>query len=529
VVSIAAGVLVLLIAAFWLICRRALRPLSALQAPLRRVAHGQTDFDVTTSGNREIVAIVNALRATANALDERDRKLTHLALRDELTGLLNRNAFDDALGREVESTSELGHTSALLFVDLDQFKYINDSLSHGGGDRLLKLAAERLRAIVRPEDVVGRFGGDKFMVLLRRVAKKEAAAICREIVNGMQEESFSESGRSLNLRCSIGATMIRGSKTKPAKLLSRADTACYQAKSNGRNQFCFYKVASKEIAEIAADGNWWQRIQTALKQDAFVLHYQPIMNIRTRETACYEALLRMSTEEEELAFPGTFLPAAARLGLTVDIDHWVIRESLRSLAALRSVRGDTCFTLNVSGSTFDRPDFRRLLETELHATGVPFDAIIIEITEQIAMRDPVAAAAQMAALVERGCRFAIDDFGSGYCSYNYLKNLPVAFVKIDGSFIANLAEDTVDQRIVAAIAEVAAATDCETIAEHVKDYDTLRLLDGLGVSYAQGYFLGRPSAEVKAAAIRAPLAVAARRRAPPRRAALRQRVLERSS
>jgi EAL domain-containing protein (putative c-di-GMP-specific phosphodiesterase class I) len=359
---------------------------------------------------------------------------------------------------------------------------------------------------------------------LRRVGKKEAEAICRELVNGMQEESFSEAGRSLNLRCSIGATMIRGSRANPAKLLRRADTACYQAKSSGRNQFCFYKVTSKEIAEIAADGDWCQRIQTALKQDAFVLHYQPIVNIRTRETAYYEVLLRMGADDEELAFPGTFLPAAARLGLTVDIDHWVMRESLRSLAALRSVHGDTCFTLNVSGSTFDRPDFRKILETELRATGVPFDAVIIEITEQIAMRDPVAAAAQMAVLVDRGCRFAIDDFGSGYCSYSYLKNLPVAFVKIDGSFIANLAKDAVDQRIVAAIAEIAAATGCLTIAEHVKDYETLRLLDGLGVSYAQGYFLGRPSAEVKAAAVPAPLAVATRRRGP-----LRQRVFERSS
>jgi diguanylate cyclase (GGDEF)-like protein len=525
-VAIGAGVLVLLTTAFWLICRRALLPLSALQAPLRRLALGQTDFSVTTSGHREIVAVANALRATASALDERDQKLTHLASRDALTGLPNRSAFHDLLAREIESAAEHGHTSALLFVDLDQFKYINDSLSHGVGDRVLKLAADRLKASLRPGDVVARFGGDEFVVLLRCVGKKEAAAICGDLVDRMQGESFFEGGRSLNIRCSIGATMIRGSRDKPAKLLSRADTACYQAKSNGRNQFCFYKVSSKEIAEIAADADWCQRIQAALKQDAFVLHYQPIVNIRTRETAYYEVLLRMQLDDGELAFPGAFLPAAARLGLTADIDHWVIRQSLRSLAALRTVRRDTCFTLNVSGSTFDRSDFCRSLEMELRATGVPLDAIIIEITEQIAMRSPAAAATQMAELVERGCRFAIDDFGSGYCSYSYLKNLPVAFVKIDGSFVANLPEDAVDQRIVAAIAEVAAATECETIAEHVKDYETLRLLDGLGVAYAQGYFLGKPSAEVKAAALPAPLAVAAKPRVSRRRAAvLRQRSL----
>jgi EAL domain-containing protein (putative c-di-GMP-specific phosphodiesterase class I) len=165
-----------------------------------------------------------------------------------------------------------------------------------------------------------------------------------------------------------------------------------------------------------------------------------------------------------------------------------------------------------------------VLETELRATGVPHDAIILEITEQTAMRNPVVAAAQMGDLVERGCRFAIDDFGSGYCSYSYLKNLPVAFVKIDGSFISNFAEDPVDQKIVAAIAEVAAATECETIAEHVKDFETLRLLDKIGVTYAQGYFLGRPSADVRAAALPVPLEVTKRRLA-PRRAARRERAL----
>ena len=516
--SVAAGVflLVALTTASWLIYRRALLPLSALQGPLKRLAHGQTDFDVTASGHREIVAVAKALRATASALGERDEKLSHLASRDPLTGLLNRSTFHALLAAEMESVAASGHTSALLYADLDQFKYVNDSLGVVAGDRILKLVADWLCANLRPGDIVARFAGDAFGVLLQDVSNKEVAAIGSELVKRMQSESFVDGDRALSIRCSIGATMIRGTRVEPAKLVNRAERASYHAKLNGRSQFCFYNFASRESAEMTVDAGWSQKIQKALKEDAFVLHYQPIVSLRTRDTVYYEVLLRMVFDDDELAFPATFLPTAARLGLMVDIDRWVIRQALRSLAALRFARGDVRFTLNVSGSTFDRPDFFSYLETELRSAGVPLDAIVIEITEQTAMRNLAGVAARMGDLVGRGCRFAIDDFGSGYCSYSYLKNLPLSFVKIDGSFIANLAESKVDQKIVAAIAEVAAAADCETIAEHVKDYETIQLLEKLGVAYAQGYFLGKPSAQLMPMTLPLPAAPANRRLAPRR-------------
>jgi EAL domain-containing protein (putative c-di-GMP-specific phosphodiesterase class I) len=360
-------------------------------------------------------------------------------------------------------------------------------------------------------------------MLLRNVGNKEAAAMGAELVKRVQRESFSHAGRSVNIRCSIGGTMVRGARVEPAKLMSRAIRACYQAKLNGRNQFCFYNFASKETVEMTADAGWSQKIQRALKEDAFVLHYQPIVSLRSRETAYYEVLLRMHFDDDELAFPATFLPTAARLGLMVDIDHWVIRQALRSLAALRFARGDVRFTLNVSGSTFDRPDFFSYLETELRATGVPLDAIVIEITEQMAMRNLPGVASRMADLVGRGCRFAIDDFGSGYCSYSYLKNLPLAFVKIDGSFITNLAENRVDRKIVTGIIEVAAAAKCETIAEHVTDDETLRLLAKLGVVYAQGYLLGKPAARPTAATVPLLAAIGGRRNAARRRGVVTQK------
>jgi diguanylate cyclase (GGDEF)-like protein len=499
--AIGSVVLVLLTAASWVIYRRALLPLAALRAPLERLARGRTDFTVTASGHREIAAVANAVKATASVLDERDG----------LTGLLNRSSFHALLAAEMESVAASGATSALLYVDLDHFKYVNDSLGEAAGDQLLRVVGDWLCASLRPGDLAARFGGDEFVMLLRNVGNKEAAAMGAELVRRMHRESFSHAGRSVNVRCSIGGTMVRGTRVEPAKVVSRAARACYQAKLNGRHQFCFYNFASKETVEMTADAGWSQKIQRALKEDAFVLHYQPIVSLRTRETAYYEVLLRMHFDDDDLALPATFLPTAARLGLMVDIDRWVISQSLRSLAALRFARGDVRFTLNVSGSTFERSDFFSYLETELRFTGVPLDAIVIEITEQMAMRDLSRVASRMADLAARGCRFAIDDFGSGYCSYSYLKSLPLAFVKIDGSFITNLLEDRVDRKIVTAIVEVAAAAECETIAEHVTDYETLRLLAKLGVVYAQGYFLGKPAARPTATTLPLPTAAASRR------------------
>ncbi len=517
---IGGGLLFLLTGASWLIYRRALRPLSALQAPLKRLARGQTEVSLAASGHREIVAIANALNTTASARDEHAKELARLAHDDALTGLLNRRRFSELLQREVELAAESGRSSALLLVDLDQFKYVNESVGHAVGDGLLKLVAERLVASVKPQDIVARFGGDEFALLLTDVNKKEAETRCAELVRRVQDEPFVEGGHSFNVRCGIGVAMIRGTHG-PASLLSQADMACHHAKANGCNQFHFYNTSSKEVAEMTADADWFQKLQTALNTDAFMLHYQPIVDIRTQETAYYEVLLRMLVDGRVFASPAAFIPAATRLGLMAELDQWVIRHALRSLAELRAARGDIRFTVNVSGGTFERPDFSAFLQTQARDSGVPLDAIVIEITEQAAVRNLTTAAAQMAELVESGCRFAIDDFGSGYCSYTYLKALPVAFVKIDGSFIVNLAADVVDQKIVAAISDVATATRCQTIAEHVENRDTLRLLGKLGIGYAQGYFLGKPSASIQDASLPTRVAATSRQRPASGRASLR--------
>jgi diguanylate cyclase (GGDEF)-like protein len=494
---IGAGVLIMLTAASWFIYRRALLPLSQLQQPLKLLAGGSTDFSVTTAGHREIVAIADALNTTVAALKERDSKLRQLANHDALTGLINRHRFSELLNAEIEATAEEKRTSALLFIDLDQFKYMNDSFGHAAGDRLLKLVAERLVASVRERDIVARFGGDEFIVLLMDVSKKEAESICTTLVKRMQDERFIEGTEAFDVRCSIGVTMIRSARMTAEDLLAQADMACHHAKAKGRNQFCVYKASDKEMNEIAADGGWSQHIRRALKEDGFLLQFQPIVDIKTRETVYYEVLLRLLVDKQRVILPSTFLPAAVRFGLMLEIDQWVMRNALQSLAEFRADHGDVRLALNVSGGSIERPDFFKYIEEQAAANNVSLDSLVIEITEQAAVRNMPAAARQISDFVARGCKFAIDDFGAGYSSYSYLKTLPVALVKIDGSFVTNVVSDAIDQRIVSAISQIAKAARTKTIAEHVNDYETFVLLGELGVDYAQGNLLGKPSSKLK--------------------------------
>jgi len=508
---IGGAVLVLLTMASWLIYRRALLPLSQLQKPLKELARGKTNWRVRTSGHKEIVAIADALNTTITALNERDKKLWQLANHDPLTGLINRHRFAELLDQELESIARNDTMSALLFIDLDQFKYVNDMYGHGAGDQLLKHVAAHLRSNVRKEDIASRFGGDEFIVLISDVNRKDVKSICDALLC-VHQYRFEDSSDSFSIRCSIGVTMIRGEHFSPTELLAQADRACHRAKARGRNQYQFYKASSREMNEMAAEVGWSQKIQKALQDDAFVLHYQPIIDINSGQPAYYEVLLRMRDGQRKLIPPSAFLPAANRFGLMGEIDQWVIRNAVQKLAGFRSKDSGVQFTLNVSGSIFETTDPFKYIQKHLQENDVPLDAIVLEITEQVAVRNTANAAKKMAYLAEHGCKFAIDDFGAGHSSYKYLKTLPVDFVKIDGGFISNLVEDFIDQRIVSSICEIAKATNNKTIAEHVGDYETFELVRDLGVDYAQGFYLGKPSAKLRSQPLPVPIGSAKRRR-----------------
>lgn len=505
-------VLLILATSSWLVLRRALRPLAELQQPLAELAKGRTDFTVQSSAHHEISVISEALNTTVTALKERDEKLWQVANYDPLTGLLNRHRFLEILDGELSEVSRSGLAHALLFIDLDQFKYVNDTLGHAAGDRLLKQAAQRIKAALRKNDVVSRFGGDEFTILVRDVSKKQVKAICRELLKDLREHAFFEGGHCFSIPCSIGITMFGNADHSSAELLAQADMACHEAKARGRNRLEFYQTSGTEMGQIAADINWSEKIRSALAKDGFVLHYQPIAHIETGKVIHYEVLLRMQGEHGRLVPPDAFMPAANRFGLMSAIDEWVIRNALAALAKFRIDDPGVCLTLNISGNIFEDSDLPLHIRTHLEANKLPADAIILEITEQVAVRNMVNARRQMGALATLGCRFALDDFGSGYSSYNYLKRLPVDYVKIDGVFIEGLVDDEVDRQIVKSICDIAGAAGKQTIAEYVENSETYDLLGELGVQYAQGYYVGRPAAELMPDKLPAAISGARRKR-----------------
>jgi EAL domain-containing protein (putative c-di-GMP-specific phosphodiesterase class I) len=268
--------------------------------------------------------------------------------------------------------------------------------------------------------------------------------------------------------------------------------ACHEAKGRGRNRFELYQTTGAEMKQLTADMGWSQKIEKALKEDLFVIRYQPIVDTQSGRPTHYEVLLRMRAAGNRLVPPAAFLPAANRFGLMTKVDQWVIRHATQELAKFRNAGQNLTFTLNISGNIFEDNDLYGCLEECLNANQLPPEALVLEITEQVAVRNITTAANQIAEISKLGCRFAIDDFGAGYSSYTYLKRLPVHFIKIDGSFIKTLASDTVDQTIVRSISQIARATKKKTIAEHVEDIDTFLLLRELGIDYAQGYFIGEP-------------------------------------
>ena len=487
--------LLLLSVSSWFVYRRALRPLSQLQAPLKRLAEGHTDFEVSTTGHSEVVAIADALNTTVSALNERDKKLRYLANNDQLTGLFNRHRFTEELSAELERLYSEDITSALLFIDLDHFKYVNDTAGHATGDRLLKEVSSCLLAGVRDNDTVARFGGDEFVVLISDVDEQQMKSICKALIHNISEHSFVEKNETFTVRCSIGATMIMNTEFSTADLLSQADMACHKAKNAGRNRFECYESSSSTLMGMANQIGLSRQINEALQNDSLMLQYQPIIDIKTNLPSHYEALVRMRVKDakgrKKLLLPDAFIPAASRFDLMVHIDRWVICHAIKQLAEARKDYPDTCFTLNVSGNMFETHDFSEFLQTTLAESGVPIDAIVLEITEQVAVRTLGRSGKRIDKLAGMGCKFALDDFGAGYSSYSYLKTLPVDYIKIDGSFIHNIVDDVIDQKIVASIVEIAHATGKQTIAEYVASKEIYNKLRELEVDFAQGHYLGK--------------------------------------
>jgi diguanylate cyclase (GGDEF)-like protein len=494
----ASGILLVLLGISWA-CGRwflksALTPLSELEHSLAQLASEAQTVRFPTSPYTELRAIVVALEDTTRALQKRERRLLHLANHDQLTGLANRHRFVAELDAELTRCADSGARSALFFVDLDQFKYVNDTCGHPAGDHLLQLAAQQLRYAVRPEDFVARFGGDEFVILVRDVSRNDARAAATKVLELMRGLKHVEREQVFHLQCSIGVALLHGNRVTSHEVIAQADIACRSAKAHGRNRVEIYSAAGKQSEQIADDVATMNRLRSALETDRFELLYQPLMHITTRTISHYETLLRLPTETGVLR-PESFLPAAFRFGLMADIDRWVLKRVVQSLAELTPSMPGIKLSTNLSGFAFEDEGLAAYLRGVLKDHGISGDRLVLEITEQLAVRFAASTDKQITMLRDLGCQLAIDDFGSGYSSFGYLKRLPVDFLKIDGAFIKSLPRDRVDQAMVRMVGEVARAAGIQTVAEYVNSAATFDLLAKYGIDYAQGYYIGKPMAQ----------------------------------
>ncbi len=434
------------------------------------------------------------LIAVSRDISERKKaesQLRHLAEHDPLTGLANRRRFEEELTRQIAISRRSGEAAAVLVLDLDNFKYVNDSLGHKAGDELIRRVAAVIGGRVRETDTLARIGGDEFAVLLRGTDAAGARTAAEGVIDAIRREPFLLEGQRIRATTSIGIAVIEREPLAAGEVLARADQAMYGAKDAGRDRLGEYSIA--ERAEIEAGRTWADRVREALEQDRFLLHCQPIVDLRSGETSQYELLLRMRDGGSgELAMPGAFLSTAERFGLIQPIDRWVVREAIALVDRQRRAGRDVLVEINLSGKSMEDPELPQLVEAELEATGIDPSLLIFEVTETMAIANLDKARELAEGLTRLGCRFALDDFGVGFASFYYLKHLPISYLKIDGDFIRDLPRSRTDQLVVRALVEISRGLGIRTVGECVENSETLELIREYGVDYAQGWETGRP-------------------------------------
>jgi diguanylate cyclase (GGDEF)-like protein/PAS domain S-box-containing protein len=439
--------------------------------------------------------------AVTHVMDISDRKqfdgqLQHLADHDALTGLYNRRRFTEQLEQELKRARRFAESGAVLFLDLDGFKFVNDSLGHAAGDEMIVRVAHLLGSTVRETDTLARVGGDEFAVLLPRCDRGTASLVAEKLLLAVRRHGLAISeNRYAQVSTSIGIAPFSGEDDLTAdEVVVEADIAMYDAKEAGKDRFVVYERAHGRRERMSVDQSWNQRLRRALDEDGFVLHAQPIMPIASAGAPGFELLLRLPDDHGDLIPPGSFLSNAERFGLIDKIDHWVLREAVRHLSRSHAAGSDLMLTVNVSGKTMGDARLGGYVETLLAEHPIRADRLVIEITETAAIINIERAHHLAQELRALGCRMALDDFGAGFASFYYLKHLEFDYLKIDGEFIRNLCVTPTDRLVVQAVVTVAAGLETSTIAESVGDDATLELLRDLGVGYGQGYHLGRPAA-----------------------------------
>jgi len=460
---------------------------------------GAQDYIMKDNLVRLVPAIERELREveTRRARKRAEDTILHMAYHDSLTGLINRAEFERRLKRALFGLKDSNHHHALLYIDLDQFKIINDTCGHVAGDELLKQLTVILHKSIRESDTLARLGGDEFGILLENCPIDHARLIADSVIKEVKDFHFAWQNQTFQIGASIGLVMLTDSEQDMTEVLSAADMSCYAAKDAGRNRYHLYSENDSSLIRRHGEMKWVSRIHKALANNSFVLYQQMMMPVESdsKLSVNYEFLIRLK-EENEIIAPGAFIPAAERYDLMTAIDRWVISTAFQTIVEISAANNslkDATYFLNLSGTSLSDEAFFDFLREQFNEYELSAEKICFEVTETAAITNLSSTVEFIKQLKQLGCKFALDDFGAGLSSFSYLKSLPVDYLKIDGGFVRDMLEDPMDAAIVAAVNNIGHVAGLVTVAEFVESAEIMSVLQEIGVDYAQGYALAKPA------------------------------------
>ncbi|WP_026279504.1 bifunctional diguanylate cyclase/phosphodiesterase [Thioalkalivibrio sp. ALgr3] len=464
-----------------------LRRSDGSRLPVQLTVTPVQDTDGTARGHVIVLRDVSEVR-------EALQHMAYYSSHDDLTGLINRRRFEQLVEEALHGARSDGRPHVLCYLDLDQFKLINDTRGHQAGDEMLRQIAGMLRSIMRPQDHLARLGGDEFGILMQDCDIEQGSQMAVGIASEIAGMRFFWEDNVFALSASLGVVPVDSESESTQQLLRHADTACYAAKDSGRNQVRVYTPQDVDLADRAGEMHWVSRIPQAIERGEFELWAQPVLALDDGPPAYQELLLRLRDEHGNPVPPGTFIPAAERYDLMCQLDRWVVETALEWMQDCQARGAELpVIGINISGTALNSEAFPEFLLERVRSAGIPGHRLCFEITETAAVGNLTRTARFMRELRGEGCLFALDDFGSGLSSFAYLKNLPVDFLKVDGSFVKDIEHDPIDLAMVRAIHDISGIVGLTTIAEHVENEHIGNHLRALGIPYGQGYGLAMPA------------------------------------
>lgn len=448
---------------------------------------------ISLRGWRESKTINLQLQGEILERKQTQQELHYQATHDQLTGLVNRQEFEARTIRLLSNLNSENNEHALCYLDLDQFKLVNDTCGHIAGDQLLCQLGTLLKDALRVRDTIARLGGDEFGILIERCSIEHACHIADSILKTIEGFQFTFESHNFKISASIGLVPLTNEALNFTELLKKADLACYVAKDMGRNCVHVYQEGDFQTEQRHGEMKWVSRLQHAFEKDQFCLYAQPIVSLENDTQCHYELLIRMKDDKGNVILPGAFIMPAERYNLMEKLDSWVVNTAFNLLASNPVFLSQTEYiSINLSGQILANDKFLSFIVTKIQENNIQGSKLCFEITETAAIHNLNMAIKFISTLKKLGCRFALDDFGSGLSSFGYLKNLPVDYLKIDGMFVKDIVKDPIDFAMVKTINEIGQLMGMQTIAEFVENDEIKGMLKGIGVNYVQGYGISKP-------------------------------------